>query len=128
MEALTYDRAVKLAREVVGKFGEDYVYPEEHKRVEFGDDENQGGNLLCVYVHEEKPSCIVGQILHAHGVGVEALKAQEFTGAHSASFATARADDKARFFLSEAQDRQDNGRPWGESVTYALDQVSQFYK
>jgi hypothetical protein len=128
MESLTYDRAVELAREIVAEFGEDYVYPEDHKRHEYGDDDNQGGNMLCVYVHEDKPSCIVGQILHKHGVSVEALKAHEFKGARTVSYATAEADEKARFFLTGAQSHQDKGNTWGEALTYALDQVGQFYK
>jgi hypothetical protein len=128
MEALTYDRAVELAREIVAEFGEDYVYPEDHKKHEYGDDDNQGGNMLCVYVHNDQPSCIVGQILHKHGVSIEELKEHEFRGASTASWATTEAEEKARFFLSEVQSQQDRGYPWGSSLTFALDQVGQFYR
>lgn len=123
MEALTYDRAVELAREVVAEFGEDYVYPESVKVSEY-----EATPPTCVYVHDDKPSCLVGQILHKYGVSLEALSLNEFRGAWTVSGTLADADDKARFFLSSAQDSQDKGEPWGTAVEFGLSQVKTYYK
>jgi hypothetical protein len=119
METLTYDRAVELAREVVAEFGEDYLYPEDHKRGEIERD----GISSCVYVHDGKPSCLVGQILHKHGVSLEDLAANEFQGAWSVSERYAGADYHAKFFLDVAQGKQDSGMSWGEAVRLAVEHV-----
>lgn len=118
MEALTYDRAVELAREVVADFGEDYVYPESEKRRE-----TDGSLPSCVYVHEGCPSCLVGHILHRHGVSLEDLSQHEFRGAWTVSTKLADAEFGARFFLDVAQGRQDKGMPWGEAVLFAQNHV-----
>lgn len=122
MDVLTYDRAVELAREVVAEFGDDYVYPEDHKELEFN-----GSTPSCVYVHDDKPSCVVGQILHRHGVSIDQLMLNEFRNARVVAFQLAGADDKARFFLSEIQSHQDKGHPWGESLTYGITQTAMYH-
>jgi hypothetical protein len=118
MEALTCDRAVELAYEVLDEFGEAYVYPTEHKRVE-----HEGSTPSCVYVHDENPSCLVGQILYRHGVSVEDLAANEFKGGWTVSERLANADFYARFFLDVAQGKQDSGMSWGEAVRLAVEHV-----
>lgn len=128
MEALTLDRAVELAREVVAEFGEDYVYPESHKRLQWEDEPESPSNpMSCVYVHEGKPSCIVGHILHRHGVEIEAMKNHEFDSACPVSGATTNAEGTARFFLREMQEHQDKGKPWGESLEFGLEQTRMCY-
>lgn len=122
MEALTYDRAVELAREVVAEFGKGYVYPESIKVVEIG-----GTQPPCLYVHEDKPSCLVGHILHKHGVSLEELSMKEFIGARLVSSELAKADDKARFFLASAQESQDKGETWGTAVRFGISQVNTYY-
>ena len=118
MEELTYDRAVELAREVVAEFGEDYVYPENQKRPE-----TEGCLPSCVYVHEGCPSCLVGHILHRHGVSLEDLSQNEFRGAWFVSGEWAGADEKARTFLEGAQGSQDNGDTWAVAVENGIAHV-----
>lgn len=125
MEALTYDRAVELAREVVAEFGQDYVYPEDHKVKEYGDGDT---NAQCVYVREDAPSCIVGQILYRHGVSCAAMALEEFRNARHVARELADADEKTRFFLSMAQDYQDKGKSWGESLAWAIHETARYYQ
>lgn len=122
MEALTFERAVELAHEVVAEFGEDYVYPADQKRAEDG-----GSSPSCVYVHENKPSCLVGQILHRHGVDLFDLSKEEFRGAHFVAFHLAGADMDTRQFLDAAQSSQDKGNTWGEAVRDGLKWVEGYY-
>lgn len=111
MESLTYERAVELAREVVAEFGEEYTYPASHKRLEHAD-----GVPSCVYVHEGRPSCLVSQILHRHGVSLDELANNEFRGAWFVAGDLAGADAKTRLFLDVVQSNQDGGTTWAQAV------------
>lgn len=111
VEALTYDRAVELAREVVADFGEEYVYPENQKRRE-----SESSLPSCVYVHEGHPSCLVGHILHRHGVDLDVLGNHEFRGAWFLAGDLAGADAKTRLFLDVVQSSQDGGTTWAQAV------------
>lgn len=122
MEELTYDRAVELAREVVAEFGEDYVYPESEKRRE-----TDGSLPSCVYVHEGCPSCLVGHILHRHGVSLEDMSQDEFRGAWFVSAKCADADGKAREFLDAAQESQDNGDTWAVAIENGIAHVKKHF-
>lgn len=128
MEDLTYDRVLELAREVVEEFGADYVYPESHKRLQW-DDESQGDRnpLQCVYVHEGAPSCIAGQILHRHGVSIEDLAAEEFDAAAPIAYKLANASQRVQDFLNELQNKQDRGKPWGESLEAGIKLINVYY-
>lgn len=121
METLTYDRAVELAREVVAEFGEGYVYPEYQKAAE-----SPGSSPSCVYVYDGKPSCLVGQILHRHGVSLVALSMREFSGAWFVSAELCHASEKTRQFLDSAQSSQDKGNTWGEAVKDGLKWVAEY--
>lgn len=114
MESLTIERTIELAREIVAEFGEDYVYPQEHKRPE-------SATFIpsCVYVHEGCPSCLVAHILHRHGVSVKALADQEFRGAWFVA-SLANPDDKSRRFLDSVQSCQDGGETWGWAVESSI--------
>lgn len=67
MKTITWDDVLRVMREVVAEFGEDYVYqlvPDE------------GGQ--CLYVHRDEdsegvPGCIVAQVLHRLGVPLSAF-------------------------------------------------------
>lgn len=114
MDVLTLARAKELAQEVVNEFGEDYVYPESHKRQFPNQDQ-----ATCVYVHEGKPSCLVGQILHRHGVSLEELALRENIGGFSVTEATTETEDYVSSFMSNMQWRQDEGWTWGEALAEA---------
>lgn len=114
MESLTMARAAELATEIVEEFGKDYLYPVENKR-NFPDQIQSA----CVYVHDEKPSCLVGQILHRHGVSLLELSMWENKGAYTVSYHTANAEDGAQSYLSALQQKQDAGATWGEALDWA---------
>lgn len=116
MEDLTFDRAVELAREVVAEFGKDYAYPSEDKVF---DPEIEV--YVCVYVQDEKPSCLVGQILHRHGVSLEELSRHEFKASTQMAFLVTGLDDKANQFLAMVQSFQDKGWSWAASVDKAVE-------
>lgn len=73
MRTITRDDVLRVMREVVAEFGEDYVY-------------QPPAGSTCVYVHldedgEACPSCIVAQVLHRLGVPLEAF--EEGLAAHA---------------------------------------------
>lgn len=108
MEPLTRERAVELAREVVAEVGADFVYKSP--------DASPGG----FYVHPgDKPGCLVGHVLLRHGVPVETLKQYNDLGVFLLHGETSLLSDGASAFLEEAQDLQDNGKPWGRAVADA---------
>lgn len=114
MEALTLDRAKELAKEVVTEFGEYYKYPEDHRQW-------NAGVRLCMYVHEDKPSCLVGHILHRHGVTVTELSMHEFRGAWEVTRdLVPGTNDATLVFLSKIQGAQDEGNPWGLALSIGL--------
>lgn len=118
MEALTLDRVKELAHEVVAEVGEAYVYPESHKRREPESSINS-----CVYVHDGKPSCIVGRVLHKAGVELAVLAQREFVGAWFVAGdlgATVPASD----FLDSIQGKQDAGWSWGDALKAAIAELS----
>jgi hypothetical protein len=113
MEALTLDRAKALAAEVVAEFGENYKYPEDHRQW-------HAGTRMCVYVHEDKPSCFVGQILHRHGVSLAALSLHEFKGAYRVTADLVPGTDVGALrYLNRLQDHQDEDNTWGSALAYA---------
>lgn len=108
IETLTLQKAISLAREIV-EGHEDYVY------------EMVAG--ACVYVHDGQCSCLVGWVLHAHGVSLEELKERNLGSICSRTgplgdlpFVT---KDAAQF-LVDLQETQDRSNPWGEALAYAL--------
>jgi hypothetical protein len=110
MEALTLDRAKELAAEVVAEFGEDYEYPDEHRQA-------HAGVRMCTYVHDGKPSCLVAQILHKHGVSMAELALWEFKGAWKVvGEVVPDVSQEVRDYLHNIQSEQDNGIPWADAV------------
>jgi len=114
METLTLVRAKEIAAEVVAEFGEDYVYPEEHKAQCINSEEP-----ACMYVHDGKPSCLVAQILVRFGVPVSLLMFWENRGAYVVSQEVTECEDQVASFLSVLQGRQDGGVSWGEALKVA---------
>ena len=107
---------------LVIKQGEDFVYS---KRNVTEDSEGR-----CVYVHQGKPDCIIGQFLAGKGVPVERLKQGDTTTFFGQS-AFDLLDDlreegviaiswKGMNALQAAQSMQDRGRTWGDAATFAL--------
>lgn len=125
---LTYDDAVTLAKAVVAEFGIDYV--------DLLSDPD-GGAEVCMYVDHGKPSCIVAQILHRHGVPLSELAKWEglngsdmgpkgvntINGYDRRRSPTAPlvADNRTAQFLGYLQQVQDGGGTWGRALLWAID-------
>lgn len=124
---LTYDEAVTLAKAVVAEFGVDYVDPLS---------ESENGAEVCMYVDDGKPSCIVAQIMHRHGVPLSELAKWEglngfdmgprgvntINGFDRRRSPTAPlvADDRTARFLGHLQEVQDSNGTWGRALDWAL--------
>lgn len=111
---LTLDYTEELLRQAVADRGEDFVY------------EKPDGSNQCMYVHSDGPGCIVGYVLHAAGVSLEALSEHEGTYASNLIYYLLgeeiidSADREATGLLDDIQDRQDAGVPWGDAVGRSL--------
>lgn len=118
MKTIDTARALHLLREVVAEQGPDYVY----KRVPASE---YGG---CVYFHPttSEPSCIVGRALAKEGLKPSALTGYQNEAVRIRVLADRAlpgagllvTDDAARVF-SAAQEAQDDGKTWGESLRWA---------
>lgn len=123
-QLLDLPEAMRLAVEVIAEVGADHQY--------FGDDEcvDADGYLDagdCQYVTEDRePDCLVGRILHRHGVPIEILTLWEGYSARemghgygrrevpTQSLVTSRAAD----ILEVMQSRQDDNLAWGRVLEF----------
>lgn len=115
---LTPESILMAVETAVQAKGEDYIYTPV------------GEDPKCVYVHDGKPSCIVGRVLAGHGVPLERLVEFDVAGFGGGITASAvvdllRAegatvtDSDTGYYLSQLQDMQDHGRTWGHVLTEA---------
>lgn len=117
MKTVSYQEVLAVANAVVKEFGADYVYP--------------GYMDGCVYVRDDKPSCLVGHILHRLGVDLISFANEE---SYDDGLVNERAIDTlwvtaeeygvsfsplAQGFLVEIQRDQDCGISWGGAVEQA---------
>lgn len=119
MIELTLARTKELLAEAVAEKGEDFVYTNRD-----GHEVDSDGVTPCHYVHDDKPGCIVGNVLHKAGVPLDELSRFEGQDAQEVtrSVCTVEEGDVIRL-LSGVQDRQDRGTAWGEAVSLALDKL-----
>lgn len=120
---LTLERAKELAAEVVADMGAEYVYvnPSGIGADGYGAPDHGDFDPDCYYVHADQPGCIVGHILHKHGVPLRELGAFELEGASSVVaglFNVSKLSPVAEY-LSKLQVRQDEGATWGQALTDA---------
>lgn len=113
MIEISYDVALKALKDAVAEKGADYVYPVR-------DDGDR-----CVYTVDGKPSCIVGNALVRIGVPVEKLPREEDFQYRAAQQVKelgegVRVADDAASLFDRAQQWQDGGITWGESVARAV--------
>jgi hypothetical protein len=124
---LTYEDAVKFAREAVAEQGEDFVYDSEYRY-----------RGQCVYAKRTVdgnvvPSCLVGVVLAKAGLDMNLMVADSGTrggpyayGGASAVIALMReaghiqASPKAVEFLTHAQCEQDAYETWGAAISTAI--------
>lgn len=131
MVTLNFDEAVTLAKRAIAEKGEDYVY-------------SRTSLLFCNNFNEEdgSPSCIVGHILSYKGMAWGALRNRQdahneqagngvFQAIYNSAGVSTLVNDevialdssKTEDFLSELQNLQDNGAPWGKALNAALAEV-----
>lgn len=120
MIELSLDKAKELLAEAVALKGEDYVYTTPD-----GMQGSEDYQPYCLYVHDDQPGCIVGHVLHAAGVSLPVLLAEETNDAEGALRNLAREntlnyEDGVSQLLQDVQGAQDKGTPWGEAVREAL--------
>jgi hypothetical protein len=108
---LTAHEAEAQLELIVRQKGEDYKYPHKEK---------------CVYYEPDgAPSCILGHLLHKHGVTRDDLTQHRVNNSAAAGSLFAgsiiaptdpKEADALRALLSEAQSYQDAGNPWGQAL------------
>lgn len=115
---LTLERTNELLDAAVAEKGADYIYTDTRGfRAAPGSD-----GADCQYVHGNRPGCLVGNVLHRAGVELERLLQVEGFGVGDVDFQEyldVTCDEGVLDLLSEAQQRQDGGDTWGDSVAYA---------
>lgn len=113
---LDKDRTLELLHAAVDERGQDYVYP----RAQRGD--------RCYYVHDDKPDCLVAEVLHRAGVTIDQLitfgdHAEQGVASAAQLIDALRAQDilevgvGTRMVLVDVQNAQDGGDTWGEALT-----------
>lgn len=120
MEKITVSEAdvINTLQEIVDE-QPDYVYARPAHM--------EGNAVTCLYVHtgEEAdevrtPGCLVGQVLSRLGVPLEELEKHEGSSALSVVPRFVDTTNRAVGVLSDAQDYQDGGDSWSESLYSAL--------
>jgi len=137
MIEITLDSAIEAVRAAVDEKGKYYIYAPVSSGATVRTPFNG-----CVYVHNGAPSCAVGHAMVNLGVPIHLFTEEdEFgvglnvdTDACGLLAALARDGelsmpldaeeaDQIVTFLAAVQDKQDDGRPWGEALQYGLDKV-----
>jgi hypothetical protein len=122
MIELSFEEIYNTARRAVREKGEDFKYSNPD-----GGIMSNGTPSSCWYVHavggEMEPGCIVGHILHWHGVPLEELKARE-SGVGNLLHTLNRdgilkVDAQGERFLRIVQAIQDDGDTWQKAVRIA---------
>ena len=123
-DILTYEQVREGVRNVINAHpeGADHVY-------------SRPWGEICLYVHNDKPSCIVGHyLINVLGVDKRAIREREGIGASGlAETLHARGlmpelDHRANVFLTALQGEQDRGAAWGEAYEYASARVEGCWK
>lgn len=112
MEKIDERRALELMIDIVDAAGDDFVY--EKLLVE-------GRGLVCRYVADGRPSCLVGQALFRAGATVETLEMFDSLDLPAKSMANVESHvtSRAAWVFSTAQEAQDSGETWGVAVERA---------
>lgn len=116
MIELTYPVVLDLANRAVADRGSDYVYGT-----------HEGESILCKYVHEGQPDCMVGWILAAAGVTLTNAYNRAGDSDELLNYLDERdevnATKEARLFLRAVQRKQDAGYTWGEALAHGIHMI-----
>lgn len=118
MIELSFTKAQALVEELIGEFGDGFVYEQI--------------NSGCVYTHEGEPSCLVGQVMARAGLDPMDLETLLKSSCREgdyfytintflASEGIFEADEEAEEFLGALQKYQDEGASWGEALRWVRD-------
>ena len=99
---LTPESFMSLLRKAVDKRGADYVYPDSHR---YADN-------FCRYRYKGRPSCIIGEVVHAIDPTV---KLQEKTSASDVLSINGVMNSDILEAADNAQSTQDDSLTWGEA-------------
>jgi hypothetical protein len=114
---VTLDEAKQYLADAVQKKGPKYVYQNV---------KGTNGHDTCAYFDPETraPSCIVGHVLASKGLTMDRLHGRErnlYTDVQGLiDGEILEVDNETQALLTIAQEKQDEGVPWGESVKDAL--------
>lgn len=112
MHRFTDEQVMTTLREVVAE-NPDYVY----------ESPDRTADIPCLYVHDDKPGCLVGHVLNRLGVELEDLS--EYEGSDADKFVRPGfVSERAGRVLQHAQFEQDRGDAW----RYALDAAETAYE
>lgn len=135
---ITYEDAVLLLKQIVADRGEDWIYPSFDDCMTCSDMRNESGEDVycdwhtsegCRYFTDQgAPACIVGEFFS------RTLRPEDYNrfylegrvATEALNYLPLEVDQRTRCLLSVAQQRQDEGMPWGESLTRAIDTANTF--
>lgn len=120
MERITARRALELLTDVVDRAGDDFVY----QKLDMSDvqgEEDMLPNEGCRYAVDDRPSCLVGHVLHRSGVEMDVLNRLDVAGTSASGLADfgLEVDWDAGEVLVAAQALQDRGECWGDALAAA---------
>ena len=95
-------------QKIIDVEGEDFVYVIPNQ-------EELGSHAACLYVHDDKPSCLIGRVLHDLGMSLEDLSQYEGQDASMPAEAFGVSEHVADA-LTTAQFVQDTGETWGDAL------------
>lgn len=109
------ETAIRMLEEQVAGH-EDFVYSPPTK--------NSLDEPICLYVHDDTPSCLVGRVLHAAGVTLEELAVLDEQALSAIAlglepFSSVEVTVSGASVLANAQRAQDGGETWGAALEQA---------
>lgn len=118
MIQFTYEDVLQSLKNIVHAKGEDYIY--------------NNARRTCVYYEKNgEPSCLVGHFLYENEL-VMAVDAEEYEENDAQSVVwklgnkgIAEIDERATYLLQNAQECQDWGHSWGDSLSTAIEAVTE---
>ena len=118
MKPITLESAIASIQRAVDEKGPDYIYqPIKVKDV--------AESVCALFDDNGNCSCLVGYVLFDHGYTHEMVISQNLDGIYSIEFARHSAGlsfeitDAALAVLGRLPSMQDNGKTWGECLTFA---------